>query len=41
MWTFEEGKGKVVKDLSGNETDGEFCRRPEMGERQIRRWVGI
>ena len=24
MWTFEEGKGKVVKDLSGNETDGEF-----------------
>ena len=24
MWTFEEGKGKVVKDLSGNGTDGEF-----------------
>ena len=24
MWTFEEGKGKVVKDLSGNDTDGEF-----------------
>ncbi len=24
MWTFEEGKGKVVTDLSGNETDGEF-----------------
>lgn len=24
MWTFEEGKGKVVADLSGNETDGEF-----------------
>ena len=21
MWTFEEGKGKVVKDLSGNGTD--------------------
>ena len=24
MWTFEEGKGKVVTDLSGNGTDGEF-----------------
>ena len=24
MWTFEEGKGKVVEDLSGNGTDGEF-----------------
>ena len=24
LWTFEEGKGKVVKDLSGNGTDGEF-----------------
>lgn len=24
MWTFEEGKGEVVKDLSGNGTDGEF-----------------
>ena len=24
MWTFEEGKGKVVKDLSDNGTDGEF-----------------
>ena len=24
MWTFEEGKGKEVKDLSGNGTDGEF-----------------
>ena len=24
MWTFEEGKGKVVKDLSANGTDGEF-----------------
>ncbi len=24
MWTFEEGKGKVVTDLSENGTDGEF-----------------
>ncbi len=24
MWTFEEGKGKTVTDLSGNGTDGEF-----------------
>lgn len=24
MWTFEEGKGDVVTDLSGNGTDGEF-----------------
>ena len=24
MWTFEEGKGKEVKDLSGNGSDGEF-----------------
>ncbi len=24
MWTFEEGKGKIVNDLSGNGTDGEF-----------------
>ena len=24
MWTFEEGKGKEVKDLSGNDTHGEF-----------------
>lgn len=24
MWTFEEGKGKAVTDLSGNGTDGEF-----------------
>ena len=24
MWTFEEGKGKTVKDLSGNGSDGEF-----------------
>ncbi len=24
MWTFEEGKGKVVTDLSGNGSDGEF-----------------
>ena len=24
MWTFEEGKGEEVKDLSGNESDGVF-----------------
>lgn len=24
MWTFEEGKGETVTDLSGNESDGTF-----------------
>ena len=32
MWLFDEGKGKDVKDSSGNQLHGEFGRKPEFVE---------
>ncbi len=32
MWLFDEGKGKDVKDVSGNGLHGEFGRKPEFVE---------
>ena len=32
MWLFDEGRGKAVKDSSGNGLHGEFARKPEFVE---------
>ena len=32
MWLFDEGKGKDVRDASGNGLHGEFGRKPEFVE---------